>query len=74
LTAIIGNVKYLSSIHQKNTAELKITKERLRVIDKLNGDLQERNEILSKKVEVFEEKEAAHAKKQAELSKMIIES
>ena len=46
LTGIVSNVKYLASIHQKNTAELKITKERLVVIDKMNGDLQEKNEIL----------------------------
>ena len=74
LTGIVSNVKYLASIHQKNTAELKITKERLVVIDKMNGDLQEKNEILQNKVTKYEEKEAVHAKKQAELSKMIIES
>lgn len=40
----------------------------------MNEDLQERNYILQQKVDKFEEAEKIHAKKQAELSKMIIES
>ena len=74
LNAIVSNVKYLSSLHQKNTADLHITKERLAAIDKMNGLLQEENHNLKKKVDVFEELAAAHARKQAELSNMIIES
>ena len=49
--AITHNVAYLSKIHESNSAELVLTKERLRAVNDWNERLQAENEELSKKCE-----------------------
>ena len=51
--AITHNVRQLAVLNQSNSAELKLTKERLDVITKWNDQLQDTNADLTKEVDVL---------------------
>lgn len=51
--AITHNVRALAVLNQSNSAELKLTKERLEVITKWNDQLQEQNAELTTTVDVL---------------------
>ena len=53
LMAITHNVRQLAVLNQSNSAELKLTKERLDVITKWNDQLQEQNSDLTKEVDLL---------------------
>jgi len=53
LMAITHNVRALAVLNQSNSAELKLTKERLEVITKWNDQLQEQNAELTTTVDVL---------------------
>lgn len=55
--AITKNVQYLAKLHTDSSAELRLTKERLEYVNKMNEELTRRNNELAKKCGELEKNE-----------------